>query len=79
MSNSYASSFTIRENVVEVVAENKEEDKEMTPSSDIEQYTSMHESPKGWNKALLVSLLCGAQFFDVFTGSSAIAALPTVR
>ncbi|PSS37253.1 hypothetical protein PHLCEN_2v891 [Hermanssonia centrifuga] len=33
---------------------------------------------KGFRKALLVSLLCAAQFFDIFTASAAIAALPTI-
>lgn len=35
-------------------------------------------SPKGWQKFLLVTILCGAQFFDIFTGCAAITALPTV-
>ena len=37
------------------------------------------KAPKGWRKFLLVSLLCGAQLFDVFTACTAMAALPTVR
>ena len=40
---------------------------------------SQVEAPKGWRKGLLVSLLCGAQLFDIFTACSAMAALPTVR
>lgn len=34
---------------------------------------------KGLRRFLLVACLCLAQYFDIFTACSAIAALPTVR
>ncbi|TCD67428.1 hypothetical protein EIP91_012400 [Steccherinum ochraceum] len=32
----------------------------------------------GWRKALILVMLCSSQFFDIFNGASAIAALPTI-
>ena len=41
--------------------------------------TSLSETPRGWRKFVLVTLLTGAMFFDIVAACSAMAALPTVR
>lgn len=35
-------------------------------------------SPNGWRKVAIVSVLCSAQFFDIFNACASIAALPSV-
>ena len=83
MSQSYPSSVTsVNPTVVDVPTT---QDKERANEADVEKPQEEAEiptpnpiTPRGWRKVLLVSLLCGAQFFDLFTACSAIAALPTV-
>lgn len=77
MSNSYASSLTVSTDLVPELALPEDKEKQSPPQTD--EIEHPFEAPKGWRKLLLVSLLCGAQFFDIFTACSAIAALPTVR
>lgn len=79
MSQSYASSVTTINPPILQIAAAQEKEKQVAVDVTVTEQEAEHPPvPKGWRKALLVSLLCGAQFFDIFTACSAIAALPTV-
>ncbi|TCD63901.1 hypothetical protein EIP91_004780 [Steccherinum ochraceum] len=44
----------------------------------VDPTSSTTSERSGWWKALILIMLCSAQFFDIFNGASAIAALPSI-
>lgn len=78
MSQSASSVTSIDATILEMATSQNKEKQDTADIAGIEEEDGHPIVPKGWKKTLLVSLLCGAQLFDIFSASSAIAALPTV-
>ncbi|KAJ3552365.1 hypothetical protein NM688_g4188 [Phlebia brevispora] len=82
MSQSYASSLTTASPMAIEVPEDKHKEQEVAERVvDVGKENDENDpvpTPTGWRKIVLVTILCGAQFFDIFTACSAIAALPTI-